>query len=151
MAHFKTDTTMKQIATILTFLLISLNGLCDTIDYWYVYINDSLVAKFDENSKDLTFKLKADNIKKDDKITIRYFKDTHCINCIYGLFVRDQQNRKLRETTTKEHFGKLTLSLKDLTDFGKVNNSKEYHFNFFERSNKGENTPFRHILTLTLI
>lgn len=142
---------MKKLTTILTFLLISLNGFCDTIDYWHVYINDSLVAKFDENSKDLTFKLKASGIKNEDKITIRYFKDTHCIDCIYGLFVRDQQNRKLRETTTKEHFGKLTLSLKDLTDFGKLNNSKEYHFNFFERKDNGEHSPFRLILIMTVI
>jgi hypothetical protein len=141
---------MKHIATILTFLLISLNGLCDTIDYWHVYINDSLVAKFDENSKDLTFKIKAQSIKENDKITIRYFKDTHCIDCVYGLFVRDQQKRKLRETSTKEHFGKLTLSLKDLTDFGKLNNSKEYHFHFFERNDKGEHSPFRLILIMTL-
>jgi thioredoxin-related protein len=139
---------MKQIAIILTFILLSLNGSGDTIDYWHVYINDSLVAKFDENSKDLTFKLDARSIREEDKITIRYFKDTHCIDCTYFLFVRDQQNRKLREANTTEHFGKLTLSLKDIHEFAKVSAYKEFLFDFFERDINGESSAFRHILTL---
>ena len=136
--------------TIFILTLIPLSGISDTIDFWEVYINDSLVAEF-HDPKDAFMKIKSDNIRDTDKITIKYFQDAVCTDCFYELIVQDEQKRRLGETTTTEHFGELTFSLNSLMALGKDNNTEEFHFYFSQRSCTGKRANFELVLTLTLI
>jgi len=117
------------------FIIISLNGFCDTIDYWHVYINDKLVAEFNENSKDLTINIKKTELKGNDIITVRYGNDHPCVDCYYGLTVFAEFKRKAPEVETKEHFGKLSIPFEDLLDIQKTDGISRFSFNYYERPN----------------
>ena len=118
-------------------ILISTFGLyssakADTIDYWHVYYNDKVIAKFNSVSKDLNIKIKKSEIKETDTISIRYGKDTRC-SCKYILCVLDEKKRQLRITESDEFWGKLSFGLSDLTKIGQKNGSQRYDFYYWER------------------
>jgi len=142
---------MKQIVIIFTFLLISINGFCDTLDFWHVYVNDKLIAEFNEFSKDLTLNLKKSNIKSTDTITVRYGSDHPCGDCYYGLTVFVEIMEQLPEAETKEHFGKLSISLNDLLHIEKKYKIQKFNFSYYEKTNKEfDNEVTRRLFTLTL-
>lgn len=141
---------MKQLTILFFFLIISLNGFCDTLDYWHVYINDKLVAEFNENSKDLTINIKKTELKSNDIITVRYGSDHPCVDCIHGLNVIADFKRKAPEVETKEHFGKLSILFKDLLDIQKTDRINKFYFNYYERKNNGAQETERLLFVLTL-
>jgi hypothetical protein len=122
----------------------------DTLDYWLVYKNDKVIAKFNSVSKDLNIKIKKSEIKDSDTISIRYGKDTRCSNCKYILFVRDEKNRKLRITESDKYWNKLSFGLSELTEVGRKNKSKRYDFYYWERDSYGKNKPMKLVLQMTL-
>ncbi len=107
---------MKQLIILFTFLITSINADCDTIDYWAVYINDTLVAEFNANSEDLSMTLKKAELKNTDTITVRYGTCVHCVDCHSRLTVFAEIKQKLPEAETKEYFGKLSISINDLLE-----------------------------------
>ncbi len=73
---------MKRISL----LLISTIGFiasakADTIDYWHVYYNDIKIKEYNQYAKD-EIVLKIKDIKKSDTLTIKYFRDTPCRDCL---------------------------------------------------------------------
>ena len=110
---------MKQLIIILTLLFTSLNGYCDTLDYWHVYVNDSLVAEFNSTSNDLTINLKRTELKISDTITVRHGTDHPCSNCHYGLNVLVEIKEKTPKVEVTENFGKLSIPLSELYDIQK--------------------------------
>jgi len=144
---------MQRKIIIILLLTLSFKGFStelDTLDYWHVYKNDKIIAKFNSVSKDLNIKIKKSEIKETDTISIRYGKDTRCSNCKYILFVRDEKNRKLRITESDEFWGKLSFGLTDLTEFGRKNESKRYDFYYWERNREGKNRRMKLVLQMTL-
>ena len=144
---------MQRKIIIILLLTLSFKGFCtelDTLDYWHVYKNDKVIAKFNSVSKDLNIKIKKSEIKETDTISIRYGKDTRCSNCKYILFVRDEKNRKLRITESDEFWSKLSFGLADLTEFGRKNESKRYDFYYWERNSDGKNGRMKLVLQMTL-
>lgn len=144
---------MQRKIIIILFLTLSFKGFSnelDTLDYWHVYINDKIIAKFNSVSKDLNIKINKSEIKKIDTISIRYGKDTRCLNCKYILFVRDERKRKLRITESDKYWGKLSFGLLDLIEFGQKNKSKRYDFYYWERNSDGKSGRMQLILQMTL-
>jgi hypothetical protein len=141
---------MKQLTVLFFFLSISLNGFCDTLDYWHIYINDKLVAEFNEISKDLNISIKKTDIKGNDIITIRYGTDQPCVDCMYGLTVIADFKRKALEVETKEHFGKLSIPFKELLDIQNTDGINKFHFNYYERKINGTHDKGRQLLLLTI-
>ncbi len=147
------EKTMQRKIIIVLLLTIPFKGFStklDTLDYWHVYHNDKVIAKFNSVSKDLNIKIDKSKIKKSDTISIRYGKDTRCSNCKYILFVRDEKKRKLRITESNEFWSKLSFGLSDLTESGRKNKSKRYDFYYWERDSDGENKPMKLVLQMTL-
>ena len=144
---------MHRKIIIIIILTLSFKGFStelDTLDYWHVYKNDKVIAKFNSVSKDLNIKIKKSDIKETDTISIRYGKDTRCSNCKYILFVRDEKNRKLRITESDEFWSKLSFGLTDLIEFGRKNESKRYDFYYWERNSEGKNGRMKLVLQMTL-
>ncbi len=141
---------MKQRTILFFFLIISLNGFCDTLDYWHVYINDKLVAEFNENSKDLTINIKKTELKGNDIITVRYGTDHPCVDCLYGLTVIADFKRKAPEVETKEHFGKLSIPFKDLLDIQKTDGINKFYFNYYERKINGTHDKGKLLFVMTI-
>ena len=141
---------MKRYLLLFGLSLAFLTSYGDTIDFWHVYINDSVVVRYNAVSDDLTIHLKSTSIADDDEISIRHWDDTPCLECKQVLFVRDEKHRKLRITETDEFGGKMTFSLKDLLDFGRKNDSKRYDFYYWEIGSEGRLTPMTLVLQLTV-
>jgi len=141
---------MKHLTILFFFLIISLNGFCDTLDYWHVYINDKLVAEFNENSKDLKINIKKTELKGNDIITARYGSDYPCVDCYYGLTVFADFKRKAPEVETKEHFGKLSISFNSLLDIQKTDGINRFTFNYYERKITGTHDTGRLLFVLTI-
>lgn len=138
--------TMNRIIFTLGLLIVTVFGFCDTLDYWHVYYNDSLIAKFNSVSQDLKIEIDRFKIKEGDTLTFRHGDDTPCINCKFVLLVRDEKNRKLRITETDEFWGKLSFGLKDLLEFGDKNESKRYDFYYWEQDDSGYMSPMTLLL-----
>ena len=144
---------MQRKIIIILLLTLSFKGFStelDTLDYWHVYKNDKIIAKFNSVSKDLNIKIKKCEIKETDTISIRYGKDTRCSNCKYILFVRDEKKRKLRITESDKYWDKLSFGLLDLIEFGQKNKSKRYDFYYWERNSDGKNGRMKLVLQMTL-
>jgi len=143
---------MKRLLLVLI-ILVSIKSYgtkLDTLDYWHVYLNEKVIAKYNSVSKDLTIKLDKTIITKNDTISIRYGKDTRCVNCEYVLFVSDEKKRKLRITQSKIFWDKLSFNLKDLVDFGDKNGSKIYNFYYWEKDEKGKATSMKLVLKMKI-
>lgn len=67
--------------------LIGHYSKADTLSYWHVYLNDSLIAQFHENSQDKIITLSHTSIEPIDTIYIRFFRDTDC-DCSGNLYVK---------------------------------------------------------------
>ncbi len=137
---------MNKILITIGLLILPLIGFCDTLDYWHVYYNDSVIAKFNSVSQDLKIEIDRSKIKEGDTLTVRHGDDTPCINCKFVLFVRDDKKRKLRITQTDEFWGKLSFQLKDLIEFGDKNESKRYDFYYWEQYASGDKTSMKLVL-----
>lgn len=74
--------------------LLSFPVFCwaDTLDFWTVYYNDSIIGRFNSNSTLDELILKSGKIKKNDSIFIVYGNDHPCINCEYYFSVKDKDN-----------------------------------------------------------
>jgi hypothetical protein len=139
---------MNKLVVTFGLLVLPLIGFCDTLDYWHVYYNDSVIAKFNSTSQDLKIEIDRSVIKEGDILTIRHGDDTPCIICKFVLFVRDEKKRKLRITETKEFLGKLSIGLPDLIEFGDKNKSKRYDFYYWEQDDEGYKTPMALVLQM---
>jgi len=143
--------TMNKILITLGLLMSPFIGFCDTLDYWHVYYNDSVIAKFNSVSPDLKIEIDRSKIKEGDTLTVRHGDDTPCINCKFVLFVRDEKKRKLRNTETNEFWGKLSFGLKDLIEFGDKNESKRYDFYYWEEDKQSLEYPMKLVLQVEFI
>ena len=138
--------TMNKILITLGLLVLPFIGFCDTLDYWHVYYNDSVIAKFTSVSPDLKIEIDRSKIKEGDTLTVKHGDDTPCFNCKFVLFVRDEKKRKLRITETNEFLGKLSFGIKDLIEFGDKNESKRYDFYYWEQNDSGDKPPMKLVL-----
>jgi len=109
-----------------------------------------VIAKFNAVSEDLTINLPLNKIKKEDKIVIRHGDDTPCHSCKFILLVRDERKRKLGIAETKEFWGKLSISLSDLVEIVKKNQSKRLDFYYFEKEANGEASSEKLVLQVVL-
>ncbi len=57
----------------------------DTLDFWHVYYNKEKIGEFTETGKDNVIPIVFRSIKKEDSLTIKYFRKTPCANCRYAL------------------------------------------------------------------
>ena len=132
---------MKKLLLAISFLTFSLSGYCDTLDYYHVYFNDSLIGKYNSISERPVLELSESDVQEDDMITVRYGTDHPCVECIYVLSVNIEVKEKTPEAETTENFGKLSIPLKDLFYFRQKYGIDSFYFNFHVRTT--HTTPYR--------
>lgn len=84
-----------------------------------------------------------------DIITVRYGTYHPCVDYIFGLTVVADFKRKAPEVETKEHFGKLSISFKDLLDIQKTDGINKFYFNYYGRTNNGTKDTGKVLFALT--
>lgn len=114
------------------FILIGFSALSqvtmgDTIDYWHVYHNDSVIGKYHQGLTP-SITIKRSTLKEGDTLTIIHRDDTPCSECNYHLIARDERGRRLLTTTTNKHWGKLSFQLSDLMEACERLECKQYQF-----------------------
>ena len=141
---------MNRLLIIIGLLFSTFQGYCDTLDYWHVYLNDSVIGKFTEASQDLTIELKLSTLKENDSISIRHGDDTPCPTCTYHLLVTDENRHKLIETQTNEFWGKMTIPVSDLIKGKEKKKIKGFVFYYFEIERDGTSSDKQLVLDLKL-
>lgn len=136
-----------RLLILIGFSVLSQTAIGDTIDYWHVYYNDSVIGKYHQGTQP-SITIDRNAIKKGDTLTIRYSDDTPCSECTYYLMAKDERGRRLLTTTTKRHWGKLSFQLTDLMDACHRLDCKQYRFHYAEQGyTKG---PMMTTLILTM-
>jgi hypothetical protein len=105
---------MKKIFLILGLLATSMALHADTLDYWTVYLNDSVIGQFNAGSEDLSIGIDHSSIKDTDVLSIRYLDDTPCVECGCILIVRDQRKKTLTPGPLNDYGEKMSVRLRDM-------------------------------------
>ena len=78
---------MKGVLIYLLFL--PLIGYCDTLDYWTVYLNDSIIGQYNTTSTENCIEVNRNSINVTDTIYIKYGNDHTCNKCEYYYALKD--------------------------------------------------------------
>lgn len=132
-------------------MTITLFGYCGTLDYYHLYLNDSLIGQYNSLSEKPSITLKSSELKDDDIITVRYGTDHPCVDCVYVLSVLIEVKEKAPEAETIENFGKLSIQIKDLRYFQKKYEIDKYHFNYSVRTKNRMNDNGAYLFELKFI
>ena len=85
---------MKNLILVLFLFLTSL--VCkasDTISVWHVYYNKVKIKEYNDYNNKLPLTLKISDYKIGDSITVKYFSDVKCNDCLTGIMIRTIDNR----------------------------------------------------------
>lgn len=142
---------MNRIIITLGLLVLPIMGFCDTLNYWHVYYNDSVIAKFNSTSSDLKIEIDASKITEGDSLSIRHWNDTPCFKCSFLVVVKDEKKRKLKNAVNSKFSNKLSFGLRELFDSGEKSKSKRYDFNFWEEDENENESDSQKTLILRLV
>lgn len=126
---------MNKILTTLAFIAITFLAYCDTLDYYHVYLNDSLIGQYNSFSTQPSITLKESELTDADVITVRYGTDHPCFDCVHVLTAFAEIKAQIPSATTDENFGKLSIPMKDLIYFNKLFGVDKFHFNYSIKTN----------------
>lgn len=142
---------VNKILIFISFMTISIFGYCDTLDYYHVYLNDSLIGQYNSLSEKTSIVLKSSELHDTDVITVRYGTDHPCVECVYVLSVLIEVKEKTPEEETTENYGKLSIPLKDLIYFRNKYEIDKYHFNYSVRATNKMNEKGAYLFELKII
>ena len=101
-------------AVMITFAIFPITGN-DSIDFWQVYYNQKMIREFKDFGKN-ELKFKLDSLKGKDSITVKYFRDTPCPDCVTHLSVEDGKHRVLVASEGKGTFNPVSFSVNKLIE-----------------------------------
>src|SRR5258708_2858726 len=113
---FKLLTRMKAVYFILIILSFAATKevRADTVDYWHVYYNKKLLARFNQTNKNHSISINKSQVKNDDKLYIEYGNDTPCSDCETGLYILNEDKHKVVIATGKGTFNKLSVAINNI-------------------------------------
>ncbi|AWA31072.1 hypothetical protein HYN48_13795 [Flavobacterium magnum] len=108
---------MKNSILLFSFLFTCL--ICkasDTISVWHVYYNKIKIKEYNQYNNNLPLVLKNSDYKVGDSITIQYFSDTRCDDCLTGIMVRSKDNRVTMVGKSKGRGNPITFPVSYIID-----------------------------------
>lgn len=131
---------MKKIALLFIVVMGTLTqgkcNKCDTIDMYWVYYNDTVWVKLNQDMYGYLLKLDTIQIKKHDSISIEYNTDTPCEDCWNTIQVEDKEHILLKENRSKGTGTKISFSLQELMQLSNKNQIKNLYFYYNHRPNE---------------
>ena len=85
---------MKKLKILIAFFLIS--SFCkasDTISVWHVFYNKIKIKEYNGYTNKSPLILKASDYKIGDSITVKYYSDTPCHDCLTGIMLKSKDNK----------------------------------------------------------
>ena len=107
----------------------------DTIDFWHVYYNKIKLGEYGQNTKG-AIALKIKNIKKSDSLTIKYFRDTPCIDCETIIAVEDKKRTLITKGKGRGTLNPLKISVYKLLKYYLQGNKGVYDVYYQEEQSK---------------
>jgi len=93
--------TLLLLFVILGFYIQGKCHNCDTIDMYWGYYNDSVLAKLNQNMYGYQLILDKSKIHKNDSISIEYGTDTPCPDCWNSIQIKDSKDNTLKKIKGK--------------------------------------------------
>ncbi len=138
---------MKKLILILLTIL-PLFGYADTLDYWSIYLNDSLIGQYNSLSEDIEIVLNRESIKQNDTISILYGNDHPCSQCEYYYAVKEKIYDTKLEVERRNHILKEVYF--PLLTLKKFIWCKEFEFSVYMNSYTNEKDTYTILLRLRL-
>mgnify|MGYP001555664022 CR=1 FL=1 len=112
------------------FVLIGLSATAkaDTIDFYWVFYNDTVWAKLNGVMNNTELHLNGTGIKADDSITIKYTTDTPCPGCHHTLAVKDENGNKIEELDKNGSWVPFTFSIRKFSHSYKPPSSYSFYY-----------------------
>jgi hypothetical protein len=104
----------------------------DTVIFWQVYLNGYLLKSFNENQRDPTLTIALSKITKDEKLLIKYFRDTPCASCPTHLIIYDDEKNEVLSINGKGTFASLSFAISRLTEKWNTESVKYFVAYYFE-------------------
>jgi len=118
------------------FILLIVFGIfqiakADTVDFWHVYYNQVKIEAFSQNGTHEII-LKLDSIKSGDSITVKYYRDTPCFDCLTFITVEDEKHHVFVTSSGKGTFNPISFSLDKLIELRKQGYKQTFEIFYFE-------------------
>jgi len=98
---------------------VLLYGCClsckaDTIDYWHVKYNNKLILEYTGSNANRLVTINLAGVKKADRITVNYGRDTPCSDCATELVFEDEKKKQYSIAKGKGTFNPLSFFISDI-------------------------------------
>lgn len=136
---------IKPLCLLLFTLFAGIVCKADTIDYWHVYYNKTKIKEFNQFNGSALLVLKKAAIKKGDSLTIRYFRDTPCFDCMTSLAAEDAKHHIIVNGHGKGTGNPVSFSLADLFDPKRQSRYDSFEVYYSEDSHRKKRVLLFHI------
>jgi hypothetical protein len=118
---------MKNLFFITFFVLIAFQCKADTISTWHVYYNKIKFKEFNQYNNKEKLVLKRSDFKVGDTISIKYYTDTKCHDCI-GSFTVECEEKYIVGSDIIENEYLVKFSVEEIIHYLNKNNCKNVVF-----------------------
>ncbi|KOY86862.1 hypothetical protein AD998_12560 [bacterium 336/3] len=108
----------------------------DTLSFWHVFYNKIKVKEYNGHNMHEILVFKTTNIKKEDSITVAYFRDTPCHDCPTKLIVEDEKHYIVTIGSDKGTFTPISVSATKLLIYKKKYNTNYFDVYFYEENRR---------------
>jgi len=122
-------------------------GNADTLDYWSVYQNDSLIAQYNSSYSEKEISISRKNSSERDTLFIVYGNDHPCTKCEYYYAIKDTNGVKILVQRSKNILEKITFPLLPIKQY--LGSNEFVVFVYEDNYLKDENT-YIELFTLKL-
>lgn len=128
---------MKYLFFITFFLLVNFKSKADTISTWHVYYNKIKFKEYNQYNKKEKLVLKISDFKVGDTISIKYYTDAKCHNCISSFSVECEE-KYITGSEIKENEYLVSFSVEELINYLDKNDCKIVVFYFYPHGFRGK-------------
>lgn len=81
----------------LIFISFTASGksILDTTDYWHIFYNQKVIAKYPVWPKNPPLIIAKANIRPSDSLTVKYWNDAPCSNCKTIIYFLDSKEKRI--------------------------------------------------------
>ena len=119
---------MLKAVLLFAVLFFSRIGFCDTITYWHVFLNDSLIAEFNESSQDLEIRLKKSDLNSFDTLRVKLKTCALCSDCLFTLELFLEIKEKTSSDSSRETDFPLKIAIADILKLEKKYDPEKFPF-----------------------
>ena len=127
---------MKYFFLISFLISINIQSKADTINTWHVYYNNKKLKEYNQYNNKEKLVLKRSDFKVGDTISIKYYTDTKCHDCI-GSFTVECEEKYIVGSDIIENEYLVKFSVEEIIHYLNKNNCKNVVFYLYPNGFRG--------------